>query len=149
MSRPTMDSAHDQEQREPAVLHIFGPNANKTVLFDRTPFTIGRNLNNDLPVADPNVSRSQAAITREGDAYYLEDKNSTFGTFINGARISRQRLAPEDRITFGGTESVQMVFSPGSLTCATCEIVPDHRPNSRRMSPNSNAYRYACRLPAS
>jgi putative ABC transport system ATP-binding protein len=44
------------------------------------------------------VSRRHAQITREGDAYFIEDLGSTNAVFLNGVRTHRAALQPGDRI---------------------------------------------------
>ena len=79
-------------------------------------FTIGRAEDNDLVLEKPTVSRHHAVVTEEGDRWFLEDRGSFNGTFVNGSRIQAGAKVPlrhGDRIGFGA-ESV--VFSaPGSL----------------------------------
>ena len=51
---------------------------------DHFPFTIGRKAGNDLPITNSGtVSGIHAAITYENGCYFLEDKYSTNGTFLN------------------------------------------------------------------
>jgi pSer/pThr/pTyr-binding forkhead associated (FHA) protein len=79
-------------------------------------FTIGRAEENDLTIEKPTVSRHHAVVTEEGERWFLEDRGSFNGTFLNGSRIQAGAKVPlrhGDRIGFGA-ESV--VFSaPGSL----------------------------------
>jgi pSer/pThr/pTyr-binding forkhead associated (FHA) protein len=79
-------------------------------------FTIGRADDNDLTIEKPTVSRHHAVVTEEGDRWFLEDRGSFNGTFLNGQRIQAGAKVPlrhGDRIGFGA-ESV--VFSaPESL----------------------------------
>jgi phosphoserine phosphatase RsbU/P len=117
-------SALLREQSNPVSLLLIAPDGTRTERIRRFPFTIGRKPENDLFISDPNISRLQAVITCEQDACYLEDKQSRFGTLINGTRITWQRLAPGDKITFGGTNRVSLVFSPGQLTCGISDSVP-------------------------
>src|SRR6201999_2893590 len=39
--------------------------------------------------------------TPEGDAFFVEDLNSANGTFLNGVRVTKERLAHLDVITIG------------------------------------------------
>jgi pSer/pThr/pTyr-binding forkhead associated (FHA) protein len=74
-------------------------------------FTIGRAEDNDLTLAKPTISRHHAVVTEEGDRWFLEDRGSFNGTFLNGSRIQAGAKVPlrhGDRIGFG-VESV--VFS--------------------------------------
>ena len=79
-------------------------------------FAIGRAEDNDLALEKPTVSRHHALVTEEGDRWFLEDRGSFNGTFLNGSRIQPGAKVPlrhGDRIGLGA-ESV--VFSaPGSL----------------------------------
>ena len=65
--------------------------------------TIGRE-DCDVTIADPEISRRQAQVLREGEAVIVEDLGSTNGTFVNGQRIEgRKRLANGDEVRFGDT----------------------------------------------
>jgi hypothetical protein len=46
--------------------------------------TLGRDVNNAIVLEDEFVSASHAALTYRGRAWYLEDFDSTNGTFVNG-----------------------------------------------------------------
>ncbi len=46
--------------------------------------TLGRDVNNTVALEDDFVSASHAALTYRGRAWYLEDFDSTNGTFVNG-----------------------------------------------------------------
>lgn len=71
----------------------------KRIQITSFPFTIGREPNNDLQIANPTVSRYHAEIhqTAEG-RYTLIDKKSKHGTRINGTRITESVLADGDEI---------------------------------------------------
>lgn len=79
-------------------------------------FTIGRADDNDLMLDKPTVSRHHVVVSKEGDRWFLEDRGSFNGTFLNGQRIQAGAKVPlrhGDRVGLGA-ESV--VFSaPGSL----------------------------------
>ncbi len=79
-------------------------------------FTIGRAEDNDLTIEKPTVSRHHALVSEEGDRWFLEDRGSFNGTFLNGSRIQAGAKVPVrhgDRIGLGA-EAV--VFSaPDSL----------------------------------
>jgi hypothetical protein len=49
--------------------------------------TIGRDVNNSVVVEDQFVSAEHAILTFRGRAWYLEDLESTNGTFVNGAPV--------------------------------------------------------------
>ena len=64
---------------------------------------IGRSSGCDITVDDPNVSRRHAEIRNEDGAYWIVDLGSTNGVTVNGKRVERARLAPEDEIFLGTT----------------------------------------------
>lgn len=49
--------------------------------------TIGRHQNADLQLEDPQMSRLHAEVVRQGGKYYLRDKRSLNGSFLNGRRL--------------------------------------------------------------
>jgi Ca-activated chloride channel family protein len=65
-------------------------------------FTIGRKDDNDLVINEKEVSAHHCQIVRDGDDLYLEDLDSTNGTFANGGLLSdRFRLSTGDVVTVG------------------------------------------------
>ncbi|MCW5982336.1 MAG: FHA domain-containing protein [Bryobacteraceae bacterium] len=70
-------------------------------------FTIGRDRNCDVPIADDSVSRLHAEIVlSEGSRILLTDCRSSNGTFLirNGKKETVQQayVAPGDTLQFGG-----------------------------------------------
>ncbi len=53
---------------------------------------------------DANVSRRHAEVRPEDGAYWIVDLGSTNGVTVNGERVERARLAPEDTVLLGTTE---------------------------------------------
>ncbi|MEI7745265.1 MAG: FHA domain-containing protein [Chloroflexota bacterium] len=49
--------------------------------------TIGRDVNNDIVVDDPFASADHAVLTYRGRNWYVEDRGSTNGTYINGVPV--------------------------------------------------------------
>ncbi|OIP28991.1 MAG: hypothetical protein AUK47_28605 [Deltaproteobacteria bacterium CG2_30_63_29] len=68
---------------------------------DKDVITIGRGEGNDLVVDAPQVSRDHARLRREGDIWILEDLGSANGTYVDGVRITRCEITPENLIAFG------------------------------------------------
>ncbi len=71
--------------------------------------TLGRDEIADIVVDDPGVSRRHSEIRVTNDGPHLvtsiRDLGSTNGTFVNGDRISSQRLEDGDRVTIGRTSA--------------------------------------------
>ncbi|MGW5238608.1 FhaA domain-containing protein [Monashia sp. NPDC004114] len=72
--------------------------------------TLGRDDTADVVVDDPGVSRRHSEIRVTTDGPHLvtsiRDLNSTNGTFVNGERITSQRLHDGDRLTLGRTTAI-------------------------------------------
>lgn len=92
---------------------------------DRT--SVGRRPYNDLVIDNLAVSGEHAVLLMSGSEVYLEDLNSTNGTFINGRAVKKQVLHDNDMVEIGKykikyvTEGAQsdddrtMVAAPGSF----------------------------------
>lgn len=86
-----------------------GPSAGKVFPLEKGEMFIGRDLNNDLVINDPEVSRRHARLFLQGANYALEDLGSTNGTSVNGQRIiGPYILRPGEVITLG--EHINLVF---------------------------------------
>jgi predicted component of type VI protein secretion system len=66
--------------------------------------TIGRKEDNDIRIENLAVSGHHAKLLTIFDDSFLEDLNSTNGTFVNGQRITKHPLRSGDVITIGKHE---------------------------------------------
>lgn len=66
---------------------------------DRT--TLGRRPYNDIVIDNLAVSGEHAAVQLTGGEVYLEDLNSTNGTYVNGKAVKRQLLQDGDAVEVG------------------------------------------------
>lgn len=87
--------------------------------FDRDIIKIGRLASAHLKLDDTRVSRIHAVIeaASDGDGFQIIDMGSSDGTFVNGERISKERLKDGDEIQLGDSRLVV------SLKRATMDIV--------------------------
>lgn len=65
--------------------------------------TIGRKLDNDLVIQDVLVSRHHAEVVLRDGVYFIKDKNSTGGTYLNNKRVKEAQLFSNDLILLANT----------------------------------------------
>src|SRR5262245_49493958 len=82
----------------------------RIVSIDKPVFTIGRRTETDLRLPGADISRVHAEILAERGVWTIRDKESRFGTFVNGDRITERALAHGDQIRFGQTGDTEIVF---------------------------------------
>jgi hypothetical protein len=74
------------------------------IIIKTFPAVIGKMVtNSDYIINDSKVSRMHAKVHKEGEDYFLEDLNSTNGTYINEMRLEpyeKKQLTSGDRIKF-------------------------------------------------
>jgi pSer/pThr/pTyr-binding forkhead associated (FHA) protein len=86
-----------------------GPTVGRTFPLELPEITIGRDISNQIPINDAEVSRKHVRLTLKNNGYVIEDLGSTNGTFINGQRISSAiQLKAGDLVAFG--ENVVLMF---------------------------------------
>lgn len=82
------------------------------ITIDKSPFKIGRALENDLVIQEASLSRYHAEIHRQDRQYQLVDLDSSGGSFLNGKRISQTPLESGDSIVLSGTALVFVDNAP-------------------------------------
>jgi phosphoserine phosphatase RsbU/P len=70
-------------------------------LISSPEIVIGRAGGVDLVLTSQHVSRRHAKLVTSQSGYELQDLESTYGTFVNGQRVSRHSLCHGDKIVFG------------------------------------------------
>src|SRR5438105_10736338 len=73
----------------------------KEIPLEAPHLTIGRKPDNDLVIDNPAVSGHHARIVKEEGAFFIEDLGSTNGTFLNDAKVQKQKLKNTDRVAVG------------------------------------------------
>ncbi|MGI8470372.1 MAG: DUF5715 family protein [Pyrinomonadaceae bacterium] len=64
---------------------------------------------------DATLSRLHATVWREGDAIWIQDENSSNGTFVNNQRLSDERLLKDgDEILLGGNTRIYVEIRPNA-----------------------------------
>ena len=102
----------------PSLIYVQG-NEQRSIVMNRTPFSVGRKVDKDLVIPDPRVSRDHALIVAESGDFFVIDQGSKHGTYVNGERVQRQRLQRNDRLEFGVRDVAYVIFSPQHATSNT------------------------------
>jgi len=64
--------------------------------------SIGRAADNDIVINNMGVSSHHAIINKQGGAFFIEDLNSTNGTYFNHQKLTaKQKISQEDAIIIG------------------------------------------------
>jgi serine phosphatase RsbU (regulator of sigma subunit) len=82
----------------------------RIVPIDKPLFTIGRRSETDLRLPGADISRVHAEISLENGSCVIRDKQSRFGTFVNGERMTEKVLTHGDQIRFGQAGDTEIVF---------------------------------------
>ena len=90
----------------------------KVVPLNKDRMTLGRRPYNDIVVDNLAVSGEHAALQVIGHDYFIEDLNSTNGTYINEQKIKRQILKNGDTIEIGRYAIRYVQDGAGSLESA-------------------------------
>lgn len=98
-----------------------GPNAGEKFDLKLGDNIIGRGSHCDICISTPGVSKEHAKIVVTENSVYLQDLDSTNGTFVNGIKISRQKLRVTDKVSFFDTiasfeNSAQLTSQPSFPT---------------------------------
>ncbi len=84
------------------LIEIYGPALGKNYPFESDLITIGREPTNTIQIDHENVSRNHARLERVPPSIFIEDLESTNGTYLNDVPIKRERLRHGDLIKIGG-----------------------------------------------
>ena len=90
----------------------------KEISLDKERTTIGRKAHNDIQIDNLAISGEHAVIVTILNDSFLEDLNSTNGTFVNGQRAQKHFLQNNDVIELGKyrLKYVKEAAQPGSQT---------------------------------
>ena len=94
-----------EEMKPREVIHrLYTPDGTVDVVLPQKDVLIGKKQDKvDVAIQDASVSRLHAKLIYDGE-YYLEDMNSTNGTFKNGLRLlpyEKRLLEPGDEVRLG------------------------------------------------
>src|SRR5215204_2116803 len=89
---------------------------------DRT--TLGRRPYNDIVIDNLAVSGEHAVLQLTGNDVFLEDLNSTNGTYVNGKAVKKQLLQNNDTVEIGKYKIKFINEAPGATFEKTMIIKP-------------------------
>ena len=78
----------------------------KYLVKDDVDITIGRTEQNDVCYPNKVVSSKHATLSYRGGKWFIQDTNSTNGTFVNGMRATKMELSVGDTIFIMGLKIV-------------------------------------------
>jgi hypothetical protein len=107
----------------------------KEVQITKDKTTLGRRPYNDIVIDNLAVSGEHAVLQMVGGDVFIEDLNSTNGTYINGKAIKKQLLAHNDTVEIGkykikylvednGDYEKTMIMRPGAMAPAAHHAGP-------------------------
>ena len=88
--------------RRPTLMAMAGSLAGNVFRVGGERLSIGRSKTASITLSDQGVSRIHCVVTGDGqNRYFVEDQESTNGTIVNGAMVTRVQLSAGDRIQVG------------------------------------------------
>src|SRR5579859_6241192 len=82
----------------PKLLLKFNAAVIKEIPFDKDSLSVGRKSDNDIVVDNPAISGHHCRIMKEGASFFVEDLESTNGTYVNEKRVQKAPLRHNDVI---------------------------------------------------
>ncbi len=82
----------------------------RVVPIAKMPFEIGRRETNDLRLAGSEVSRDHAEIVADSGRHMIRDRQSRYGTYVNGEQVTERILSHGDRVRLGRSGGAEILF---------------------------------------
>ncbi len=116
----------------PKLLLKFNAAVIKEINFDKPSLTVGRKDDNDIVIDNPAISGHHCKLTMEGGGYFIEDLESTNGTFVNEKRIKKSGLHDGDVVSLAKhalvflneAEAAAQAGGPAASSDATMVLTP-------------------------
>ena len=86
------------------LVFLNGPQKFKTHKLPSGVTKIGTGKESDIVIDDGYMSTNHAFVMATPDGFFLEDSNSTNGTFLNNNRVRKQELNDNDVVMVGRTQ---------------------------------------------
>ncbi|MFG6412376.1 FHA domain-containing protein [Roseateles sp. DC23W] len=109
----------------------------KEVQITKDKTTLGRRPYNDIVIDNLAVSGEHAVLQMVGNDVFIEDLNSTNGTYINGKAIKKQLLAGNDTVEIGKYK-IKFLLNDGGDYEKTMILKPGGFPPAPGVGPSSS-----------
>ncbi|MBU2573214.1 MAG: FHA domain-containing protein [Elusimicrobia bacterium] len=120
----------------PKLLLKFEAAVIKEINLDKPVLNVGRKPDNDIVLDNQAVSGRHCKIYQAGDTYFVEDLNSTNGTFVNGKKVLKAGLHHGDSISI---IKYSLIFTgddaPAKKSAAPAAAVPADKPAAPAPAP--------------
>ena len=136
--------------------YLLRPKTEELISIDTDSFTVGRSKDANWQIDDQRVSSVHATLLKRNNYIYIEDNNSTNGTYINNQLLKphiSKRLKDKDTVRFGIAEVVFINNGDNKDTLLFKEylqlrngILFELQSNDDSIRNEKDAYRYVQRL---
>jgi two-component system, cell cycle response regulator len=103
------------------VLQPAGANPGRRHALSRAEHIVGRRAETDIPIDLDSVSRRHARFAKDKKGWFIEDLDSTNGTFVNDEKVEKHHLVDGDIVRFG--EAVVKFLSGTNIEVAYHEEI--------------------------
>lgn len=115
----------------PKLLLKFETSVIKEIKLDKPGFTVGRKPDNDIVLDNATVSGHHCKLYEAGGTWFVEDLNSTNGTFVNGKKVLKAGLHNNDSV---GVVKYFLIFVEDSPATGAAD---NPRPPAREIKPET------------
>jgi len=103
-------------------LHPPGPDIGRRIPLLKSQYVVGRDSEAGFVVSRSSVSRQHARLyADDAGNWWVEDLNSTNGTFVNETRIKNKQLSDSDQVRFG--DAIYKFLSGSNIESAYHEAI--------------------------
>lgn len=122
----------------PKIIVMMDGKVFKEVTLTKERTTLGRRPHNDIVIDHLAVSGEHAVLSMQSGEVFVEDLNSTNGTFVNGRVVKKQQLQHGDSLEIGKYKirfesdadanfDKAMLVSPAKAAAAPTPVAPEAR----------------------
>ncbi|MGK2898478.1 MAG: FHA domain-containing protein [Burkholderiaceae bacterium] len=111
----------------------------KEVQITKDKTTLGRRPYNDIVIDNLAVSGEHAVLQMVGADVFIEDLNSTNGTYINGKAVKKQLLSHNDTVEIGKYK-IKFIVDDGTDYEKTMIMKPGTRPTEAPGQPRNSGF---------